>query len=75
MWENKVIIWCLPKDSKQEFEVLSANENDIITVRKHFRGSGFEKSLKYFPTHRSGVTCYAANSQSMGLFRCHVRHM
>lgn len=37
MWENKVIIWCLPKYSKLKFEVLSANENDIITVRKHFR--------------------------------------
>lgn len=32
IWENKVIIWGLPKCSKQEFEVLLANENDIITV-------------------------------------------
>lgn len=35
MWEDKVIIWCLSKYSKQEFEVSSANENDIITARKH----------------------------------------
>lgn len=37
MWENKVIIWCLPKYSKQEFEVLSDNENDIITALQTLR--------------------------------------
>lgn len=69
MWDNKVIIWCLPKYSKQEFEVLSADENDIITARKHFRSSGFGKSLDCFPTHHSSVTCFSASSLSIGAFQ------
>lgn len=72
MWENKVIIWCLPKYSKEEWETLSANESDIATVTKHLRGSGRALIRASNAVRHASMTCCLVNSLSIRGF--HMPH-